>query len=150
MSWWKIETLCWNASMNEYALNYLPASSYCCSAHCALWQKKKFCLMLQIDGWRAKNSCICTMCHDPFLLLTKASQMSRLKLQLNDPVMDTLWFFTCNRVSKTIIFICEKPTNSNSDRGIYLSWYLKYFQRWLLWHIYETYLATGLRISMSC
>ena len=28
-----------------------------------------------------------------FLLLTKASQMSRLKLQLNDPVMDTLYVF---------------------------------------------------------
>ena len=122
------------------------------AVHIVHYDKKSFCLMLQIDGWRAKNSCICTMCHDPFLLLTKASQMSRLKLQLNDPVMDTLYFFTCKRVSNSTIFIFEKPENLNSDliEKYILSWYLKYFQRWLLWHIYETYLATGLRISMSC
>ena len=56
MSWWKIETLCWSASMNEYALNYLPASSYCCSAHCALWQKKF--LFDVADRWVASKKTV--------------------------------------------------------------------------------------------
>ena len=146
---WDIMLKC----INEWICSELP-TCIIILLQCTLciMTKKSFCLMLQIDGWRAKNSCICTMCHDPFLLLTKASQMSRLKLQLNDPVMDTLYFFTCKRVSNTTIFIFEKPSNSNFDLNekYILSWYLKYFHRWLLWHIYETYLATGLRISMSC
>ena len=61
----------------------------------------------------------------------------------------TLWwthcdFFTSKRVSKHNDFHLWETCKFKfwSDWEIYLSWYLKYFQRWLL--------ATGLRISMSC
>ena len=69
-------------------------------------------------GGEQKNSCICTMCHDPFLLLTKASQMSRLKLQLNDPIMDTLGSYTSKRVSNTTTFLFEKQSNSNTNSDL--------------------------------
>ena len=96
---WDIMLKC----INEWICSELP-TCIIILLQCTLCIMTKKVLFDVADRWVASKKTvvrICTMCHDPFLLLTKASQMSRLKLQLNDPVMDTLWFFTCVKGSQT-------------------------------------------------